>query len=124
MCTKLFVKLLIISVLFSKVDISTALNSFTSTNHNTDSTSTRSPLIANITNNNKLETKDIDDPTIQPTYYQSHHTQITTIAGDKTASTNTGDWSPATLTSLNKPRGIWGDSAGNIFIGEEVGNKV
>ena len=124
MYTRLFAKLLIISIVFSKVDISTTINSFTSTNHITDSTSTRSPIITNITNNNKLKIKDIDNPTVQPTYYQSHHTQITTIAGDRTASNNTDDWSPAALTSFNKPRGIWGDSAGNIFISEEVGNKV
>jgi sugar lactone lactonase YvrE len=48
---------------------------------------------------------------------------ITTIAGNGTAS-STGDAGQAALATLNGPRGIALDAAGNIFVVETFGNKI
>ncbi len=120
-CTVSLIILLKISILFRFVDISTATIIFSTVNHGIDLKQSQTTTI-NI-NHNIKKVYDVG-PTTQPTYYQSHHTQITTLAGDKTVSTYSGNGLSATQTSLNKPRGVWGDSVGNIFIAEEIGNKV
>ncbi len=48
---------------------------------------------------------------------------ITTIAGDGAAGYN-GDNIPATSASLNLPAGVAVDSAGNVYIADEVNNRV
>lgn len=35
-----------------------------------------------------------------------------------------GDRSPASLAQLNRPSGVWGDTAGNIYFSESPGNRV
>ncbi|MGV3505526.1 MAG: Ig-like domain-containing protein, partial [Adhaeribacter sp.] len=48
---------------------------------------------------------------------------ISTIAGS-TASSSTGDGSPAVSATLNRPAGIAISSSGTIFISEQTGNRI
>jgi uncharacterized protein (TIGR03437 family) len=48
---------------------------------------------------------------------------ITTLAGNGDAS-STGDGGPATSASLNGPRGVTVDTAGNVYIAEYYGQRV
>src|SRR5258708_6132146 len=48
---------------------------------------------------------------------------ITTVAGNGAVGFS-GDGGPATSASLNTPRGVTKDSAGNVFIGDSYNNRV
>jgi len=48
---------------------------------------------------------------------------ITTVAGNGVAA-SAGDGGPATQASLFEPRGIAADSAGNVYIAEEIGQRI
>jgi hypothetical protein len=48
---------------------------------------------------------------------------ITTLAGNGDAS-STGDGGPATSASLNGPRGVTVDTAGNVYVAEYYGQRV
>jgi hypothetical protein len=49
---------------------------------------------------------------------------IYTTAGTGTASPSSPDGLPANSTNINGPYAIWGNTAGNIFITEYLGNKA
>src|SRR5205807_5987654 len=48
---------------------------------------------------------------------------ITTVAGTGVAGSG-GDGGPGVAAQLNEPRGVAVDSAGNVYIGEELGQRV
>ncbi len=49
--------------------------------------------------------------------------QITTLVGTGVAN-STGDSGPPLASTLNLPKGIWGDIAGNLYISEADGYRV
>jgi hypothetical protein len=62
-------------------------------------------------------------PSSQPSNYQSLQTLIDTYAGNG-AQASSGNNNRATSGSFNAPQGIWGDSVGNIFVGEYFSNSL
>jgi len=49
---------------------------------------------------------------------------ITTVAGYTTTAGFSGDGGPPTQAQLNSPRGVVVDGAGNLFIGDQLNNRV
>ena len=65
----------------------------------------------------------VDPPTNRVLRVDASTGILTLVAGNGTAG-STGDNGPATLASLNAPRGVALDSVGNLFIVEFQGNRV
>eukprot|EP01034_Spumella_vulgaris_P032920 gene32920-40637_t len=73
--------------------------------------------------NGNLYISEVDGNHIRKLGNSEPTTIITTIAGNGTAS-SLGNGGKATSASINGPRGVWSDSAGNVYIAEWYGNMV